>query len=147
MAMVRGPPGPKSLRFDASICGVHTDFVVTDFGSHLFVVVTQNAKIGCLVEASASEELRDGGDRVYEVRTVFGDRRAEHHRLYARALIELIAKQSSKLLLLGIALKEHSPEAFKQTMRELEQRIVSDAEPAEDSDEELLRQRRSGEAN
>merc|ERR1712187_153321 len=96
-----------------------------------------SAKIGSLIQASASEETGEG-ERVYEVRVLFGDRRAEHYRAYARALIELIASQSSKSLLLGIALKEHSVEGLRQIIGELRERIVVVAPPVDSDDEELL---------
>merc|ERR1719401_2851938 len=116
----RGLQGPQSIQFAAPIAGTATDFVITDFGSELFVVITQSAKIGSLLEATASEakEGLDGLERVYDVRVLFGDRRAEHYRSYARALIELIATRSTKSVLLGIMLKEHTVEGFRQVMQE-----------------------------
>eukprot|EP00927_Polykrikos_kofoidii_P060975 TRINITY_DN55869_c0_g1_i1.p1 TRINITY_DN55869_c0_g1~~TRINITY_DN55869_c0_g1_i1.p1 ORF type:complete len:211 (-),score=39.22 TRINITY_DN55869_c0_g1_i1:292-864(-) len=133
---VHGGPGPKSLQFACSVSGQATDFVITDFGSQLFIVITQSAKIGSLIEAT-STEMQEGGQRVYDVKVIFGDRRAEHYRSYARALIELITKQSSKSLLLGIALKEHSLDSFKQIVSELRARIVSTVMPPLDEDDGL----------
>merc|ERR1712080_226614 len=118
-AMAAAPPGrrvagPKSVQFEASIEGVDTDFVITDFGSQLFIVITQSAKIGSLIEASVtSEELRSG-ERIFDVRPLLGDRSAEHYRTYARALIEVVSSRSDKSVLLGIALKEHSVAGFRQ---------------------------------
>merc|ERR1712032_591937 len=133
----RGPDGPRSLKFSACVSGTDTDFVITDFGSKLFVVVTQSAKIGSLIEASQTE-LEGGGQKVFDVRVLFGNRQAEYYRLYARALIELVAKQSSKSVLLGIALKEHSMESFRQTVREIDLRIAPMAEPQPEDDDDLV---------
>merc|ERR1719401_323473 len=122
----RGLQGPQSIQFAAPIAGTATDFVITDFGSELFIVITQSAKIGSLLEASASEakEGLDGqSERVYDVRVLFGDRRAEHYRSYARALIELIATRSTKSVLLGIMLKEHTVEGFRQVLQEVKEHL------------------------
>mmetsp|Transcript_56396 Transcript_56396/g.157163 ORF Transcript_56396/g.157163 Transcript_56396/m.157163 type:complete len:179 (-) Transcript_56396:93-629(-) len=129
--------GPRSLQFACVVGGQATDFVVTDFGSQLFVIITQSAKIGSLIEASSTEML-EGGDLTFDVRVLFGDRRAEHYRSYARAIIELIARSpSSKSLLLGIALREHSVEGMRQILRELRERIVSVARLPDADDDDL----------
>eukprot|EP00747_Dinoflagellata_sp_TGD_P168306 gnl/TRDRNA2_/TRDRNA2_194379_c0_seq1.p1 gnl/TRDRNA2_/TRDRNA2_194379_c0~~gnl/TRDRNA2_/TRDRNA2_194379_c0_seq1.p1 ORF type:complete len:161 (+),score=28.69 gnl/TRDRNA2_/TRDRNA2_194379_c0_seq1:68-550(+) len=128
------PKGPQSLQFQADIGGVATDFVVTDFGSRLFVVITQNAKLGSLIEASALQQLEDG-ERTFEVRVLFGDRRQEHYRAYARALIELVSDRSAnKSVLLGIQLKEHSPQVFREILNQLKERVVSSAPCSIDDD-------------
>eukprot|EP00440_Ansanella_granifera_P010268 gb/GFBE01011137.1/.p1 GENE.gb/GFBE01011137.1/~~gb/GFBE01011137.1/.p1 ORF type:complete len:153 (+),score=20.04 gb/GFBE01011137.1/:1-459(+) len=147
MAMRRGGGNPpQSHQWDADILGVRTDFVITDFGSELFFVITQSAKIGALVQATASEpKEEDGsdlgglrkGERTYDVQVVFGDRRVEHHRLYARALIELVASRSPKSVLLGIHLKEHSVEAFRLILKELRERIAPLTVPPEEEDDDL----------
>ncbi|CAE8672128.1 unnamed protein product, partial [Polarella glacialis] len=143
----RGPP--KSFQFEADIMGVHTDFVITDFGSELFFLITQSAKIGSLVQASASAPKDDeadplgdsgpgrGGERTYDVQVLFGDRRAEHYRSYARALIELVASRSSKSVMLGIHLKEHSVEGFRKILGELKDKIAPMTVSEEDEDDDI----------
>mmetsp|Transcript_22447 Transcript_22447/g.43700 ORF Transcript_22447/g.43700 Transcript_22447/m.43700 type:complete len:137 (-) Transcript_22447:95-505(-) len=131
-----GPP--QSLQFAANISGVNTDFIVTDFGAELFVVITQSAKIGSLVEASACvSDFSESSTPVYEVRVLFGDRRAEHYRAYARALIELIAAKTNRSLLLGIALKEHSTDSFRQIISVIKDRLGSLASNHPEDDDEL----------
>mmetsp|Transcript_96099 Transcript_96099/g.310296 ORF Transcript_96099/g.310296 Transcript_96099/m.310296 type:complete len:142 (+) Transcript_96099:41-466(+) len=130
---------PQTIQFAQSISGVATDFVITDFGTELFIVITQSCKIGSLIQASASElkEGENGSSRVYEVQVLFGDRRAEHYRAYARALIELVASRSSKSVLLGIALKEHSTEGFRQVLQELRGRLGPVTAPPDEEDDLL----------
>merc|ERR1719373_1420884 len=128
----REPQGPKSIEFSVDVAGTPTDFVATDFGSQVFFVITQNGKIGSLIEATSQEcrEVDMLGERTFEVKVLFGDRRLEHYRAYARALIEVVAAvDSSKSILLGIALKEHSPEGFRQVVREVKDRIGPVAAP------------------
>mmetsp|Transcript_64392 Transcript_64392/g.184973 ORF Transcript_64392/g.184973 Transcript_64392/m.184973 type:complete len:171 (-) Transcript_64392:15-527(-) len=142
----RGPQGPKSIQFAASIAGVDTDFVITDFGTQVFIVITQAKKIGSMIEATVSEtredplDLDEGRDgRLYEVKVLFGDRRLEHYRTYARALVELVAsKGSRKSMLLGIALKEHSVEGFRQVLAEVRARIGPVTERPPDDDDMVL---------
>eukprot|EP00928_Gymnodinium_smaydae_P051515 TRINITY_DN35078_c0_g1_i1.p2 TRINITY_DN35078_c0_g1~~TRINITY_DN35078_c0_g1_i1.p2 ORF type:complete len:170 (-),score=38.99 TRINITY_DN35078_c0_g1_i1:161-670(-) len=135
-------PGPRSLTFSSDICGQATDFVITDFGSQLFIIITQSAKIGSLIEGTMTESV-ESGMRTYDVKVLFGDRGAEHYRSYARALIELITSGSSKALLLGIALKEHSTEGFRKIIGELRERIVAVSPPqGDDEDDDDLLPRR-----
>mmetsp|Transcript_94228 Transcript_94228/g.281198 ORF Transcript_94228/g.281198 Transcript_94228/m.281198 type:complete len:139 (-) Transcript_94228:81-497(-) len=135
--MAGGARVPQSVQFAASISGVHTDFVITDFGSELMFVITQSCKIGSFIEASATEpqESVGTGEKVYDVRVLMGDRRAEHYRTYARALIEIVAARSGKSVLLGIALKEHSVDGFRQVIREIRERVAPmTAAPDEEDD-------------
>mmetsp|Transcript_106931 Transcript_106931/g.297477 ORF Transcript_106931/g.297477 Transcript_106931/m.297477 type:complete len:145 (+) Transcript_106931:95-529(+) len=127
--------GPQTIQFSADVAGTPTDFVVTDFGSQVFFVVTQSAKIGSLIEATSQESADPmaNGDRIYEVRVLFGDRKLQHYRAYARALAEIVATtNSSKSVLLGIALREHSTESFRQVVAAVKERIGPIAEAAEE---------------
>ncbi|CAE7261049.1 psmG3, partial [Symbiodinium pilosum] len=114
-----GPP--ESHQWEAEIQGTPTSFVITDFGSELFFLITQNAKIGSLIQATASAPNSGDaadlgglarGERTYDVQVLFGDRRQEHYRAIARSLIEVVAQKSSKPILLGIQLKEHNVDIF-----------------------------------
>merc|ERR1712060_337587 len=123
------PQGPQSVQFKADIAGVATDFVLTDFGSELFVVITQIGKIGSLIEATASKPKELPSDEelnepIYHVKVLFGDRQAGHYRAYARAIIECVTKTSSKSVLLGIALKEHTSDGLRQIIQEVRDHIT-----------------------
>eukprot|EP00930_Biecheleria_cincta_P085414 TRINITY_DN74803_c0_g1_i1.p1 TRINITY_DN74803_c0_g1~~TRINITY_DN74803_c0_g1_i1.p1 ORF type:complete len:153 (-),score=31.13 TRINITY_DN74803_c0_g1_i1:235-693(-) len=144
-----GGSPPQSFQWTAQVLGQKTDFVITDFGSELFFVITQSAKIGSFVQATASEPKQEDaldesglskGERTHDVQVLFGDRRAEHYRSYARALIELVASRCSKSVLLGIHLKEHSMEGFRVILKELRERIapVTTVPDEDDDDAELL---------
>jgi len=127
-------PKPQSVQFHVDIDGVATQFVITDFGSQLFFVITQSSKIGSLIEASASE-LEEGSEKIFDVKVLFGDRRLEHYRTYARALIEIVSKRCTKSVLLGIALREHSADVFRQVLRAVQDRIAPVTLPPPDEDD------------
>ncbi|CAE6970882.1 unnamed protein product [Symbiodinium natans] len=118
---------------EVEIQGTPTSFVITDYGSELFFLITQNAKIGSLIQATASApnsgDMADmgglaRGERTYDVQVLFGDRRAEHYRAIARSLIEVVAQKSSKPILLGIHLKEHNVEIFRAILQQLREKIA-----------------------
>ncbi|CAE7491896.1 psmg3 [Symbiodinium sp. CCMP2456] len=117
---------------EAEIEGAATSFVITDYGSELFFLITQNAKIGSLIQATASAPNSGDtadlgglarGERTYDVQVLFGDRRAEHYRAIARSLIEVVAQKSSKPILLGIQLKEHNVQVFRAILQQLREKI------------------------
>lgn len=69
--------------------------------------------------------------RTFDVQVLFGDRRQEHYRALARALIELVAAKSSKPLLLGIHLRENSAEMFRGILQQWREQLTI-ATPEED---------------
>mmetsp|Transcript_12296 Transcript_12296/g.21139 ORF Transcript_12296/g.21139 Transcript_12296/m.21139 type:complete len:142 (-) Transcript_12296:28-453(-) len=129
------PGPPQSHQWEMEICGVTTAFVITDFGSELLFTVSQSGKIASLIQATASEMREIGPEldpqRTFDVQVLFGDRRQEHYRALARALIELVAAKSSKPLLLGIHLRENSAEMFRGILQQWREQLTI-ATPEED---------------
>ncbi|CAJ1403202.1 unnamed protein product [Effrenium voratum] len=83
--------------------------------------------------ATEPRELADlGRQRSFDVQVLFGDRRQEHYRALARAIIERLAEKTSKPLLLGIHLQDKSVEAFRAILQEVQQRLSGVAPPEDD---------------
>lgn len=110
------------------------------YGDRHFVLITQNRKIGTLIQAWA-EEVPSGG-KLYQTRTIFGCRDnpllsgifcrclTSNKKIaplfffctvYARKIIELISETSEKPLLLGICLKldEEDAETFRRVIEKV----------------------------
>ncbi|WVR00154.1 hypothetical protein IAU59_007296 [Kwoniella sp. CBS 9459] len=51
------PPPIESWQFRQPICGVETELLVQTFDDRVFVVVTQNGKVGCLTQASLPAQI------------------------------------------------------------------------------------------
>ncbi|CAJ1449935.1 unnamed protein product [Effrenium voratum] len=88
---------------------------------------------GTTATATEPRELADlGRQRSFDVQVLFGDRRQEHYRALARAIIERLAEKTSKPLLLGIHLQDKSVEAFRAILQEVQQRLSGVAPPEDD---------------
>lgn len=85
-----------------------------------FVVVSQFEKIGTLVSvtkmsSSATEESSSRGAQTFSTRTLMGSDEEIWH-VYAKQIGALVNEQCNKPVLLGIALKKHSPQILHQIL-------------------------------
>ena len=127
--------GPTTHSFSKKILGKKTDFLITPFADKYFVVVTQNGRMGTLIESNAARLEQDydlfanvdddgvanpvAGESaarsyVYETRVVWGNRHQAQKMsmIFARGLMEHIAVSSPKSLMLSINVKGEGRELF-----------------------------------
>merc|ERR1712094_48108 len=105
------PDPPQSVQWVEQIEGNDTHFCATFFSSYVFVVITQYEKVAALLEACALEDQTPAGAMVT---VLFGDRSKEHYGVYARSLMtDWLAPHGYTRLLLGIAMKDSSPQCFR----------------------------------
>ncbi|CAK9094358.1 unnamed protein product [Durusdinium trenchii] len=91
-----------------------------------------------VMSCGTASELREMGldlepQRSFDVQVLFGDRRQEHYRALARALIELVAQKSTKPILLGIHLQHNGPDVFRAILQQWRERLT--IAPAVEEDE------------
>eukprot|EP00808_Paulinella_micropora_P010397 g56923.t1 len=101
-----GPFETKQFAFELE--GVKTEVVMTPFSDKIFIVITQDKKLGTMVLARSEDVL--GGlttDTTYSVQTLLGRRDDQGTLLLARQLIEDIAKSGARQsLLLALNLRK-----------------------------------------
>ncbi|WVF72962.1 hypothetical protein IAT40_007780 [Kwoniella sp. CBS 6097] len=51
------PPPVESYQLRQTICGIETELLVQTFDDRVFVVITQNGKVGCLTQASLPNQI------------------------------------------------------------------------------------------
>ena len=121
-----GAAGPAHAAHDVEICGVPTKIALTAYSNHVFVVVTQTDNLGTLIAAERDLAI-DPTCTCYSTRVLLGRRDDETLEVYARTMVELVAKRfatDAPPLLLAISIKEHSPETFKAVMKFVEEHRV-----------------------
>jgi len=83
------------------------------------VIVSQFEKIGTLISVnklSSTEDSSARGTQTFSTRTLMGSDEEIWH-VYAKQIGALINETSNKPVLLGIALKKHSPQILQQILR------------------------------
>ena len=121
-----GAAGPAHAAHDVEICGVPTKIALTAYSNRVFVVVTQTDNLGTLIAAERDLAI-DPTCTCYSTRVLLGRRDDETLEVYARTMVELVAKRfatDAPPLLLAISIKEHSPETFKAVMKFVEEHRV-----------------------
>lgn len=104
----------------AIIDGIHTEVLCSAYHDRIFVIVSQFEKIGTLVSvtkmsSSATEESSSRGAQTFSTRTLMGSDEEIWH-VYAKQIGALVNEQCNKPVLLGIALKKHSPQILHQIL-------------------------------
>lgn len=120
----------QTKQFAIVIESIHTEFILSSFSDHLFFVITQYDKLGTIVskECVINQKLRatvdvtPDGDKTFSVLTLLG-KKEETLEVYARRIIEVTSKKSSKPLVLSIALKKPTPTTFKEVVVCIEKNI------------------------
>ena len=121
-----GAAGPAHAAHDVEICGEPTKIALTAYSNRVFVVVTQTDNLGTLIAAERDLAI-DPTCTCYSTRVLLGRRDDETLEVYARTMVELVAKRvatDAPPLLLAISIKEHSPETFKAVMKFVEEHRV-----------------------
>jgi hypothetical protein len=110
---------------ESTVCGVPTRFELTAYTNRIFVVVTQTAGMGTLILAQKDSPM-NASSSCYSTRIILGRRDDEMLEAYARTLVELISKRAPDAgpLMLGVSIKEHSNEVFREVMRVVEENRV-----------------------
>jgi len=109
--------GPVTSTFATSLCGRHTDLVVTRFSDKTLVVVTQVGKLGTVLDIAkdAVDTPGTAGTRpVYSVSVLLG-RDTEEVLLLGRMLAEKLA--SDKPLLVCVGIKDLTPAVAAQVVK------------------------------
>lgn len=99
--------------------GVNTEIIYTAYSDRHFIVISQVNKFGSLLSASC-ERVSDE-TKIYHVHNILGRRDDALLNIYARNIIENIAKTSEKPLVLAICLREEgrSTSVFQGVMNAL----------------------------
>ena len=120
-----GAAGPAHAAHDVEICGVPTKVALTAYSNRVFVVVTQTDNLGTLIAAERDLAI-DPTCTCYSTRVLLGRRDDETLEVYARTMVELVAKRAPAAppLLLAISIREHSPEAFRAVMQFVDEHRV-----------------------
>eukprot|EP00457_Paulinella_chromatophora_P015996 gb/GEZN01016714.1/.p1 GENE.gb/GEZN01016714.1/~~gb/GEZN01016714.1/.p1 ORF type:complete len:155 (+),score=25.10 gb/GEZN01016714.1/:126-590(+) len=96
----------EQKQFAFKLDGVRTEVVLTPFKDKVFIIITQNKKMGSLLQAR-TESILSGlpEDRTYHVQTLLGRRDDPLLTLCARRLIQNMAESGcNKSLLLSMSL-------------------------------------------
>lgn len=112
----------------AIIDGIHTEVLCSAYHDRIFVIVSQFEKIGTLVSvnkmsSSATEESSSRGAHTFSTRTLMGSDEEIWH-VYAKQIGALVNEHCNKPVLLGIALKKHSPQILHQILTLLQSTSV-----------------------
>lgn len=130
-------PSSTTWTEDIEINGrsISTDFCVTVLEKKVLVLISQCGTVGSWVEASVDTEpglAEDiggmaGESLTYDTMPLFGTSaaHAEVYRVYARKLIQLFHEKNPAFdsMMLGIALKDTSPEMFKKIVASVGERL------------------------
>ena len=97
--------------------GIVTNITCTSYTDRHFVIITQTQKFGSLLTAWAEDRL-DGLSKSYESHVLIGKRDDDLLNVFAKQIMQRIASQSNKPLLLSIALDEQGrdPETFNAVL-------------------------------
>ncbi|KAL9950260.1 hypothetical protein ACROYT_G042735 [Oculina patagonica] len=112
----------------AIIDGIHTEVLCSAYQDRIFVVVSQFEKIGTLIDvnkmsSSATQDSSSQGSHTFSTRTLMGSDEEIWH-VYAKQIGTLVNEHSNKPVLLGIALKKHSPQILQQILKLLQSNRV-----------------------
>ncbi|XP_074612418.1 proteasome assembly chaperone 3-like [Acropora palmata] len=102
--------------------GIHTEVFCSCYQDRIFVIVSQFEKMGNLISVnklSTSEDSSLTGTPTLDTKTLMGSDEEIWH-VYAKQIGALICENSNKPLLVGIALKKHSPQTLQQILRLLQ---------------------------
>eukprot|EP01112_Ceratiomyxa_fruticulosa_P007464 TRINITY_DN1940_c0_g1_i3.p1 TRINITY_DN1940_c0_g1~~TRINITY_DN1940_c0_g1_i3.p1 ORF type:complete len:150 (-),score=25.44 TRINITY_DN1940_c0_g1_i3:148-597(-) len=91
----------------AKINGIHTEIVLNVYSDQIFVIITQNQKLGTLICANKVDgDLTPSGTPNYSMYTVLGKRDDTISEIYARQLVQFVGNtdKGSRPLLLAISL-------------------------------------------
>ena len=106
---------PPTRQAAALIDGVQTDVVVQAFANLVYVIVTQNRKLGTFVSANA--KVGSDGALIFDTSVLLGKRDEPLLCIYARQILERMRQAGcAKPLLLAISLTDDSPESFRAVM-------------------------------
>ncbi|XP_015772578.1 PREDICTED: proteasome assembly chaperone 3-like [Acropora digitifera] len=94
--------------------GIHTEVFCSCYQDRIFVIVSQFEKMGNLVSFCQLLNF-DWSD----TKTLMGSDEEIWH-VYAKQIGALICENSNKPLLVGIALKKHSPQTLQQILKLLQ---------------------------
>jgi len=103
-------------QFASLVQGEHTEFVLSSFSDHVFILVTQINKIGTMIKARKDLDIE--GSSSYTIHTMLG-KRDPNVEVYARRLIEITSSQGCpKPIIVSISLKKdnNDPQTFKQVI-------------------------------
>ena len=118
MVNTQQPSGPVTSTFATSLCGRHTDLVVTRFSDKTLVVVTQVGRLGTVLDIARDAVDTPGGASgtrpVYSVSVLLG-RDTEEVLLLGRMLAEKLA--SDKPLLVCVGIKDLTPAVAAQVVK------------------------------
>jgi len=109
------------VTFSEDICGVATQFSVMPFSDRVFVVVTQNGKLGTLIQAKPefSPDLASN----FATSILFGRRDKPALPIFASQIAEALGVTDSRPLLLGICIRDDSPAVLKAVLKAFSSRI------------------------
>ncbi|XP_068690356.1 proteasome assembly chaperone 3-like [Montipora foliosa] len=108
------------------IDGIHTEVFCCCYQDRIFVIVSQLEKMGNLISVnklSSSEDASSTGTQTFHTKTLMGSDEEIWH-VYAKQIGALVSSSSSKPLLVGIALKKHSPQTLQQILKLLQSNQV-----------------------
>ncbi|XP_073228160.1 proteasome assembly chaperone 3-like [Porites lutea] len=102
--------------------GIHTEVICCCYQDRIFVIVSQFEKIGTLISVNKLSSTKDAsatGMQTFSTKTLIGIDEEIWH-VYAKQIAKLISESSNKPVLLGIALKKHSPQILQQILHLLQ---------------------------
>ncbi|RMX41676.1 proteasome assembly chaperone 3-like [Pocillopora verrucosa] len=112
----------KTRQTAAIIEGTHTEVFCSAYQDRIFLIVSQFEKIGTLVSVNRMSPTESSSKReaqTFNTRILMGSDEEIWH-VYAKQIGALITEHASKPVLLGIALKKHSPQILQQILKLLE---------------------------
>ncbi|XP_020625352.1 proteasome assembly chaperone 3-like [Orbicella faveolata] len=98
----------------AIIDGIHTEVLCSAYHDRMFVIVSQFEKIGTLVSFKFCQI--DSNVNIFILQEIW--------HVYAKQIGALVNEHCSKPVLLGIALKKHSPQILQQILTLLQSNSV-----------------------
>ena len=104
-------------QISCEINGVSTDFVCSDFGDKYFILITQYGKMGTLVQIGKEFHLNNGDIENVDIKVLLGKDEPLTY-VYAKQIgSSLYGRGILRPILLGIALKDPTPETLKQVVQ------------------------------
>ena len=109
------------MLWEAEVRGVKTHISVAHHANRIFLIISQDGNIGTLVHAQKDNPVEHGQTGTFSAKVLLGRRDADIVEVYARTLIELVSKRLDVPLLLGISLKDESPEMFRAILKHMDE--------------------------
>ncbi|CAB3997713.1 Hypothetical predicted protein [Paramuricea clavata] len=107
----------STKQVSCKINDISTDFVCSDFGDKYFVLITQFGKMGTLVQIGKEFDLNNGETENVDIKVLLGKDEPLTY-VYAKQIgSSLYGRGILRPILLGIALKDQTPEMLKQVVQ------------------------------